>query len=144
MTPKQAILAECQLCKGGGRWKCESKICTLNRLGWSALRRIRGHCIECNGDDRPVNCTGRLLLGGMCVLHPFRLGKNPYSKVQTLSPERRVAAIARLEEFRRRTKQIWLPVGLESTITSEKGGKDGESRDAAESEVIAPEMGATK
>ena len=88
LTPSKAIGKECRWCKGGGRWKCESKVCALNRPGGSSLRKIAAHCRECNGDDKPINCTGRHLDGTICLLHPFRLGKNPY-RPRTLSPENR-------------------------------------------------------
>ena len=87
-SPGKAIKMECRRCKGGGRWKCEAKVCALNRPAGSSLRKIKAHCKECNGDDHPKECTGRLLDGTICLLHPFRLGKNPY-RPRTLSPENR-------------------------------------------------------
>jgi len=103
MTPAHAIKAECRRCNGGSRRKCESKVCALNKPGYKLLR-IKAHCRECNGDDHPSECTGRLLNGEICFLHPFRLGRNPSSKMRTLTPERKAAAVARLEKYRYRPK----------------------------------------
>jgi len=100
MTPAQAIRHECATCKGGARQKCESRACAL-RGGGSSLRRIKVHCRECAGDDHPRECTGRLLDGGTCILHDFRLGRNPFAKKRILSPEHREKAIARLAKHRR-------------------------------------------
>jgi len=86
-TPAKAILAECRSCKGGQIFRCESLSCALNKSDGTSLRKIKAHCIECNGDDHPRECTGRLLNGDTCNLHPFRLGTNPQAKKRTLSPE---------------------------------------------------------
>ncbi|MHB8783774.1 MAG: hypothetical protein ACYDAX_10220 [Desulfobacteria bacterium] len=101
ITPVQAIKRECRTCKGGKVFRCESKACALNKSGGPSLRKIKAHCRECNGDDHPRECPGRLLDGAVCNLHPFRLGKNPNARKRTLSPEHRQKAIAVLAKHRR-------------------------------------------
>jgi hypothetical protein len=122
MTPAQAIKAECRRCKGGQRFECESELCALNKSG-RALALIKAHCKECNGDDRPADCTGRMLDGTACLLHPCRLGKNPTAKRRTLSPEQRAAMAARLEKFRFRTGQKCPSATPGGAISPEAGGQ---------------------
>lgn len=62
----------------------------------SPLRAIKEKCVDCMGGSfvyvkecRATNCS----------LHPFRLGKNPYSKRQ-MTDEQRVAAGERLKKAR--------------------------------------------
>ena len=117
-APGQAIKMECRRCKGNGRWKCESKICALNRPAGSSLRKIKAHCKECNGDDHPKECTGRLLDGTTCLLHPFRLGKNPY-RPRKLSPEHREKLVAVGANFHFPTGQKGASVLPGSTIPVE-------------------------
>lgn len=100
MTPSQSIRAECRSCKGGQLFRCASTACSLNHAG-RPLPKIKAHCRECNGDDHPRECTGKLLDGTTCNLHKFRLGKNPQAKKRTLSPERRQKAIEALARHRR-------------------------------------------
>ena len=90
MTPLAAIRAECLVCMGGSRLlvsNCQSTKCSLwhYRFGRKPtgrdhrpLRAIRSHCLECVGTAKEVNnCTGRMLDGSSCTLHPFRFGHNP-------------------------------------------------------------------
>lgn len=116
MTPLRSIRVECRSCKGGQVFRCESKTCFLNRA-WRPLPKIKAHCRECNGDDHPKDCTGRLLDGNTCILHEFRLGKNPHAKKRILSPERRLKAIEVLAKHRREScsSASFSPPG--STIT---------------------------
>jgi hypothetical protein len=81
LTPGKAIKKECQWCKGGGRYECESEICRLNHPG-PALKRIRQHCLECTGSSSGVyNCEGKVIGGidgpHICYLHEYRFGTNP-------------------------------------------------------------------
>ncbi len=92
MTAAQAIMETCRTCQPGQRMtpeKCTTTSCKLspNALSCrSSVKRIATHCRDCNGDDHPRECTGRLLDGGTCPLHPFRLGKNPHKPKRTPRP----------------------------------------------------------
>lgn len=120
MTPSQSIRAECRSCKGGQVFRCESTACSLNLSG-RPLPKIKAHCRECNGDDHPKDCTGRLLDGNTCILHEFRLAKNPHAKKRTLSPERRQKAIEALAKHRRESCSNASSSPVDSTITPEAG-----------------------
>jgi len=126
MTPAQAIKTECRSCRGGQLFRCESKVCSLYHPG-RPLPKIRTHCRECAGDEHSRECTGRLLDGTTCNLHPFRLGKNPHAKKRTLSPERREKAIETLAKHRRESCSSGASTLPQSTINipavPEKGGK---------------------
>lgn len=117
MTPSQSIRAECRSCKGGQVFRCESKACNLNRPG-RPLPKIKAHCRECNGDDHPRECTRRLLGGTVCNLHEFRLGKSPFAKKRTLSPERREKAIEALAKYRQESYSSGASETPGSTISS--------------------------
>ena len=68
----------------------------------SPLKAIRQNCIECCGGSKHevslCPATG-------CPLHPFRFGKNPYSK-RTLSDEQREAARVRLRKYHEANKTL--------------------------------------
>ena len=115
LTPSKAIRKECRWCKGGGRWKCESKVCYLNKPGLSALKRIKLQCVECCGGVKAevAGCTGQLLRENgnreNCWLHPYRLGKNPYRK----------KSLGRPENFSQKRREKGPSKPPESTIGSE-------------------------
>ena len=90
--PVHTIGRECFVCMGrvrclDERERCQSKECPLwpYRLGHkpqgadvSPLKAIRLHCLDCAGSPTEVkNCTGKLLNGDTCHLHPYRFGRNP-------------------------------------------------------------------
>ena len=61
----------------------------------SPLKAIRAKCLDCAYNAYEVKycpCTD-------CALHPFRFGKNPYTK-RTMTDEQRQAAVARLAKAR--------------------------------------------
>lgn len=64
----------------------------------SPLRAIRAKCLDCSGGSRQeiTLCPVK-----ECPLHPFRSGKNPFTK-RTLTPEQKAAAAARLSARRTR------------------------------------------
>jgi len=78
--------------------RCESKVCPLNQVG-RPLARIKAHCKICNGDGHPRDCTGKMIDGTVCHLHPFRLGRTPGPR-RALSPERKAKMIAVLNKVR--------------------------------------------
>lgn len=83
MTPKTAIEAECRHCKNGQRFHCKSDACALNNRGFSPLRRIKSHCLDCAGSRAEVvSCKGDALTSGAhkCPLWSYRLGTNPALK----------------------------------------------------------------
>jgi hypothetical protein len=81
--------------------KCPTKVCKLSPEVFrcrSSVKRIKAHCLDCTVREidgtalKAVRaCTGRLLRengnGGMCWLHPFRLGKNPDRPRRTPAPD---------------------------------------------------------
>lgn len=94
MTAAQAIGWECNSCCPGQRMtpsRCPTTVCKLSPDVFrcrSSVKRIKAHCLDCAARDLEGTaheavrqCTGQLLQengnGGMCWLHPFRLGKNP-------------------------------------------------------------------
>lgn len=97
-TPLQTIRRECLTCMGCGKQdqaghirECPSRdTCALwpYRLGKRPatvpnrpLKAIHGRCIECVGSAHEVRkCTGEMMDGTSCVLHPFRFGTNPSLK----------------------------------------------------------------
>ena len=102
LTPIQAIHAYCVRCMGGNpnivREQCTDKRCPLytrrmgenQKDGLTPAKAIRAFCIECRGQDRLKDveeCTGRLV-DGKCMLHDFRMGKNPNIKGNASSSER--------------------------------------------------------
>ncbi len=93
LSPKQAIEKECSRCKSGARFDCESKLCKLNEAntpsweGWTSLKRIKAHCLDCVGIDKAgpelENCGGKEVLypePHFCALYEFRFGTNPGRK----------------------------------------------------------------
>lgn len=84
MTPSKAIKIECRRCMNTEAFKgCASSLCRLNDLLLTKLKRIKTHCISCVPEQsiRGVReCTGGLLNGVTCPLHPYREGKNPKRK----------------------------------------------------------------
>ncbi len=117
MTPSQAIRTECRRCRGGQLFRCESKSCSLNRPG-RPRPKIKAHCRECNGDDHPEDCTGRLLDGTTCNLYESRVGKNPHAKKRTLSPEHKakLAEAGRKHRFHTGLNTSSVPAGLTVTL----------------------------
>lgn len=114
MSAREAIAEECRTCQPGIRMspaKCKSTVCKLN-IGVnkcrSSVKRVKAHCLDCAAQDTGEtrheavrSCTGRLLREngnsirwidsdgrerGVCFLHPYRLGKNPYRPKRTLTP----------------------------------------------------------
>lgn len=60
------------------------------------MKAIRAKCIDCCcGDKAEV----RKCVAISCVLHPYRMGKNPYIK-RTMTDEQKEAAGKRLKEAR--------------------------------------------
>jgi hypothetical protein len=83
MTPSKAIKTECRACKNGHIYDCTSDACKLNDRTLSPLKRIKAHCISCVPEQNIYGvkkCTGRLLNGNICPLHPYREGHNPKRK----------------------------------------------------------------
>ena len=89
-TPLQSIRKECLYCMGGSFKlvaECETITCGLwsyrtGRIEPGADRRllrvIRQFCLQCVGSAIEVRkCTGKLLDGTICNLHPYRHGKRP-------------------------------------------------------------------
>lgn len=104
VTAARAIGRECNSCCPGQRMtpsKCPTKVCKLSPEVFqyrSSVKRIKAHCLDCavrELDGTAIKavraCTGRLLrengTGGMCWLHPFRLGKNPDRPRRTPAPD---------------------------------------------------------
>ena len=58
---------------------------------------IRQHCIDCMGwqPAEVARCTSK-----ECILHPFRMGKNPLIKKRVLSEEQKKKMVARLAKAR--------------------------------------------
>jgi len=128
VTASQAIRKECRSCQPGQRMTpegCETKACKLSPNAFecrSSVKRIAAHCRDCNGDDHPRECTGRLLHGKTCPLHPFRLGKNPNAKKRTLSPEHKAKLAETGCKHRFHTGQN-RPSGLPGSTISSASGK---------------------
>lgn len=86
LTPKKAIIAECNRCmhrsRGKPREDCFSDVCSLARDELGFVKRIRLHCLDCvAGNKKDVSdCDGVQLDGSTCNLHEFRFGKNPNRK----------------------------------------------------------------
>lgn len=84
LTPTKAIRAECRFCMNSTIFKgCNSKVCKLNDLSLSPLKRIKAHCVSCVPEQnlKAVRaCTGELTNNKACPLHPYRAGSNPKRK----------------------------------------------------------------
>ncbi|BEQ16028.1 hypothetical protein FAK_30940 [Desulfoferula mesophila] len=69
---------------------CPSQNCPLwtdrsgkKRKGQRPLSAIKGFCLECVGGLEEVKkCIGKMLFGPDCLLHPYRLGRNPRKRGQ--------------------------------------------------------------
>lgn len=86
MTAKQAINQECKRCCGNVQnWRevCNTPECAIyfaREGGGSSVRRIKEFCLKCNPLKSVFgvkDCDGRYFAGSLCVLHEYRLGKNP-------------------------------------------------------------------
>lgn len=81
MTPRKAIAAECRQCVNTQTFKgCASEVCKLNRASLKPIKKIKAHCLTCCPEQSIYgvkSCDGKYIDGSNCVLHPFRLGKNP-------------------------------------------------------------------
>ena len=68
----------------------------------SPVKAIRAFCLDCCGGSASEvrDCTSQ-----MCVLKPFRFGKNPYRVKREMTEEQRAAAIERLEVARAKKDQ---------------------------------------
>jgi len=117
MTPAQAIRHECRRCRGGHLFRCESAACSLNDAG-RPLPKIKAHCKTCNGDDHPRECVGKLLDGTTCILHDFRLGRNPFAKKRILSPENRAKLASAGRKYRFATGQNAQSIASRSKIAT--------------------------
>ena len=62
----------------------------------SPLRAIRVHCLWCCKESQQ---EVKLCTAEECVLHPFRMGKNPFRKQKTLSEEQKQALANARERF---------------------------------------------
>ena len=85
MTPAKAIDVECRQCMNTPNRKadCGSEICKLNDARLSKLKKMKAHCITCVPEQSIFgvqSCTGKLMDGTICLLHPYRLGHNPALK----------------------------------------------------------------
>ena len=81
MTPSKAIRAECRICMNSEvlRRDCNTT-CKLKDLSLTALQRIKAHCLDCIPEHSLKGvqvCSGILLNGKTCPLHPYRHGHNP-------------------------------------------------------------------
>ena len=104
LKPRKALAMNCRFCFGTATGQgCGSTVCSFNAKVLT-LQRIKAGCRECAGDHDPESCTGQLagwqrrimadLLGVpvdevVCPLHPYRMGKDPYSRrgKHTRTPE---------------------------------------------------------
>lgn len=81
MTPKKAILVECRRCLNTQAFKgCESSLCKLNVTSLKPVKKIKAYCLTCCPEQSIYGvklCDGKYMDGSTCILHPFRLGKNP-------------------------------------------------------------------
>ena len=67
------------------------------KLVTNPVKAIRKHCLECCGGNQN---EVKLCPAEACVLHPFRLGKNPYRTKREMTDEQRAAAAERLAKAR--------------------------------------------
>lgn len=74
------------------------KVCDVEvRVPHSPIKAIRLKCLDCSaGQPSEVGLCPVV----DCPLWNFRLGKNPFAKKRVLTEERRLAAVARLENYR--------------------------------------------
>lgn len=86
MTARQAINQECKHCCGDAKnWRevCNTPDCAIyfaREGGGSSVRKIKDFCYKCNplqSYQGIKNCDGKYFDGSICVLRPFRFGKNP-------------------------------------------------------------------
>jgi hypothetical protein len=90
LTPLKALRAQCLRCMGQSYAlvrECPSLNCPAwrYRMGFlpkeqprRPLAAIRAMCVQCGSSSREARkCTGRMLDGSLCVLHLYRIGKNP-------------------------------------------------------------------
>lgn len=63
------------------------------------VKAIRAFCLDCCGGSATEvkDCTSK-----MCVLKPFRFGKNPYRTKREMTEEQREAAAERLAKARKK------------------------------------------
>ncbi|MBT9175540.1 MAG: hypothetical protein DDT22_01220 [candidate division WS2 bacterium] len=110
MTAKQAINQECRRCCGGANdWRsvCATPDCAIHftkRKG-SSVQKIKKFCLKCNPKQRLQGvreCDGRYFDGSICVLHPFRLGKNPNRPKRVFTAEQRAVMRLNLSKNPRR------------------------------------------
>jgi hypothetical protein len=98
LTPLKSIRKECLYCMGDSPklvGECETITCVLwsyrtGRIAPGADRRllkvIRSFCKRCVGTSLEVQkCTGKMLDGTTCYLHPYRCGKRPKTHEQEAS-----------------------------------------------------------
>ena len=89
-TPLKAIRSDCVACMGGNVQlpaECTARGCALwpYRMGkrpatgaHRPLGAVHAHCISCVGSAQEArSCTGEMIDGTTCVLHPYRNGTNP-------------------------------------------------------------------
>jgi hypothetical protein len=148
MTAAQAIRRECKWCSAVTPEKCDAKMCKLSPKVFecrSSVKRIRVHCLQCAAQDigetaheAVKTCEGRLLREngnavrwadsegterGVCFLHPYRLGKNPYRPKRKAPPGQGQRGAEALAKYRReRTTGVQDPAS-ESTISPKAGEK---------------------
>ena len=81
MTPKKAVMAECRRCLNVKAFRgCADEMCKLNDTSLSPVKRIKAHCLTCCPEKSIYGvkaCDGKYFDGTICVLHVYRLGKNP-------------------------------------------------------------------
>lgn len=81
LTPKKVIAVECRRCLNVQAFKgCISESCKLNDISLTPIKKIKSHCLICCPEQSVYgvkSCDGKYTDGSICILHPFRLGKNP-------------------------------------------------------------------
>ncbi|MBT9165330.1 MAG: hypothetical protein DDT23_01347 [candidate division WS2 bacterium] len=99
MTARQAIEQECKRCCGEAwNWRsiCAIPNCAIHftkRRG-SSVQKIKKFCLKCNPKQNLQGireCDGKYFDGLICVLHPFRFGKNPNRPKRVFTTEQRAA-----------------------------------------------------
>ena len=75
-------------------------VCSLQGKVKTPVQAIRAHCLQCSYSAHEV----KLCPAEGCPLHPFRFGKNPYTKRRYTDEQRRQMA-ARLADIRTQKKE---------------------------------------
>lgn len=104
MTAKKSINIECKrCCNEAANWRavCASYDCPIHfsHTKGSSVRKIKEFCLQCVPEKSVFGvkaCDGKYFDGSICVLLPFRMGKNPNRKKRQLTDVERSAMRLRL------------------------------------------------